>query len=467
MESNSTCRDASQPAATRRPAEIANSGHRRQPLARRQHALRVGGRVGVDRTGSAERSARAARVGRQGRDDGIASETGGGARRSGRAAEAGWRAGRCRLAGRRAGDGFRANAAGPGRAEHAADRGPGRLRRLRDLRGDADVRPPGLGGLAARPPGCVGRVHRLGPRPDRQLPRPAHGVPVLRDAAGHQEGRAALRRLERGPELGRGVGGGRRHRLPRLDCRVQDPALAAPLQPERRRRPGMGDQLRSRDRAERRVGVVVPGAPRRGRLRLPRGRAVRPGRARRRAPPRSDAVRRGRAHPRAGGCREPVLRGERPAGQRRRRPALRHHVEPDALGHDQSRFRAGGGRRVRREPHGVRDLLPGKAPVLHGGVELLRVQGRRGRRVGRGAVLLPADRTGAAALDRRRVRGPAGRDHDPGRGEAVREVLERLDDRMAERRDGGGAGARGAGGRLGRGGARRAADQLHGRQPRA
>ena len=125
--------------------------------------------------------------------------------------------------------------------------------------------------------------------------------------------------------------------------------------------------------------------------------------------------------------------------RRRPRPQVRPRQQHDARRRGQPRLRPGRGGPGRREPDGVRDLLRGEAPVLHRGQPDFLRFGRSGasdywsyfypepqlfysRRIGRAP---QGQATGA-------VRGHAGHDHHPGRGQA-RRPQPRLERRGARR----------------------------------
>ncbi len=116
-------------------------------------------------------------------------------------------------------------------------------------------------------------------------------------------------------------------------------------------------------------------------------------------------------------------------GVRRRRagPQVPAHLQPDAGRDHQPGLRPGGGGPGGGQPHGVRDGLPGEAPVLRGGARSSASPG------GRGAALFYSRRIGRARSCRAGLGGTSRHGH-PGRRQALGED-ERLVARRARRGD--------------------------------
>ena len=115
--------------------------------------------------------------------------------------------------------------------------------------------------------------------------------------------------------------------------------------------------------------------------------------------------------------------------------------QPHARRHDQPRLRPGRGRSGRRQPHGLRDVLRGEAPVLHRrGEHLQQLRPRRGEQllgvqpIGADHLLFAANRAVAAGGRRWRLRRSPGPDDDSRRRQAHRQDQERLERRPARGR---------------------------------
>ena len=103
--------------------------------------------------------------------------------------------------------------------------------------------------------------------------------------------------------------------------------------------------------------------------------------------------------------RQSVQRRRARLRERRARLEVAGHQQPDARRHDQSRLRPGRSRSGRGQPHRVRDLLRGEAPVLHrGGQHLQQLRPwRRQQFLG-----LQSRRADALLLAAHRPRSPQG-----------------------------------------------------------
>ena len=189
--------------------------------------------------------------------------------------------------------------------------------------------------------------------------------------------------------------------------------------------------------------------------------------------------------------RRSVQRRHAPVRQRRARSEVPADQQPHARRHDQSRLRPGRGRSGRRQPHRLRDVLRGEAPVLHRrGEHLQQLRPRRREQllgvqpVGADHLLFAAHRPVAAGGRRRRLRRSPERDDDSRRRQAHRQDQERLERGPARGRDrarAGGDGHRRIRGsdrgraalqlprrtRAARKGARRGRPDRHRRQPRS
>ena len=292
----------------------------------------------------------------------------------------------------------------PGGARDRAHRSAHPLRRPRPLRrgaGSTTASPARIGRQLSRRD-VVAEADSfslfLDPHHDHRT-----GVEFQVSAAGVQRDARDLRRQLRGRHLGRGLGVGGDGRRRGLDRGDADPLLAAPL-------PGsspahLGGQRAARRPQQERGVVAGPGAQERERARLPHG------------PPRGHRA------------------GSRPGDTSSSLPyasVRAEHVEParpgdpwndgsrlfggagldfkygvgsghGARGRDQPRLRPGGGRPGGGQPHRLRDLLRGEAPVLHRGQPgLPPLRPQRGERLHdlllprAAALLFATDRPGAA-----------------------------------------------------------------------
>ena len=296
-----------------------------------------------------------------------------------------------------------------------------------------------------RPPavaaGCRGRRRPVHPVP-RSASRPADRRRPHGDRGRRPAGRRHLRRHLHGRHLGRGLGLRRFGRRAGLGGRDAHPVLPASL-PVR----GSADLGRERPPhrpADQRGLVAGPDAEQRERPRLAHGVARRSDRDSHAAPRRVAALRHlaGRVH-RPQRPRGPVQRRVTPVRRRGARREGRSQEQPDAERDGQPGLRAGGSGPRRGQPVGVRDLLRGEAPVLHGRQpDLLAVrQGRPQRQLelllpGAAAVLLAPHRPGSAGAGQRRLRRHAGVDDDSGRGQAHRADAAGMDRRPARGSDG-------------------------------
>ncbi len=313
-----------------------------------------------------------------------------------------------------------------GPAGDRAHRAAPPLRRRRPLRG----------GAAPRRRAREDREAPLAPRRERRgrpllpLPRPP-ARPSHRRALRGERGRGPERRdhLQRhldGRLVGRGVALRRPPRRAGLVGGDADPLLRAALPP--RRPPDLGRQRLARHPAEERGGLARARAEDRERPRLAHGRAHRHPRREAAHAARPRAVRRGRRRDGPRGRGRPVLRRTARLRQRRPRPPPQGRRELRPRRHAQPGLRPGRGGPGGREPHRLRDLLPGEAPLLRGGgadLRQLRPERReqllRVHAYGARPLLHAAHRPGPAGGPGDRVRGgPAGH-HDPRRRQVHRE----------------------------------------------
>ncbi len=299
----------------------------------------------------------------------------------------------------------------PGR-EYA---GPGTDRMLRRLRRGAPLRR--LPGARSRPFADPGPPHRPGQRGagrlrgarPRHLQRRATRLPALREPARRADGRLPQRRrqpdrhrrgVDGGPDLGRHLELGGPHHRRRVRGRDRDPVHLAPLpSPPGRSDLGVpGAPLLSAEPAS-------PDRPRAGRPQpllhtLPGGEARRVRRDRPRPEPGARPDRHRAPHRRAGGVSG---RAARPGSGRRigrANGALGRHPQPQPQRHPQSRLLPGRGRHpAAHHQHALQALLPGEAPLLHGGGRLLHDAVQRDLHPHRGPAGLgrQADREGWAA----------------------------------------------------------------------